>query len=236
LKENGMTVQNFDRMALNAAMDLLASGREAGWVDAAEAIIDFGITLPESPQTISESQVYEHGTGDRSVTGYSSGHGNVEYSEKEKSNIQIKSTGAYERVGHYRVYHFPIPKIVMFRHFRESGAFQNFDEVDEVRDGGTAVIYDDSCSPRFLMRVLSLKVQPPVWERVWGEIRRRATLLSWYFHFLWKKTHDPALKGSGIQLTYQLVYYENVYVVIYSREVGIGPGDICSRHGWVKAS
>jgi len=71
-----MAMQQIDRMAVNAAMDLLVSEREDGWLVAAQLVIDYGRTL--SDRTGNRRVLIDFRSHEERITGYAQNVGTVE--------------------------------------------------------------------------------------------------------------------------------------------------------------
>ena len=219
-----MSGQSVSRIALNTAMDLLASGQEEGWFDAAVMMVHFARTIEPCSDQFVESVSSTEMHGDTPVSGYSAGHGDVQYSDDERSEKVFKSSGAYARVGHYRVYNVSLKRCVLFRHYLKSGAFQQFDS--DVHDGGFLIHYDSDEIPYLFMRVVLQRVTPPVFDAIRMAIDRIYSTLKSHARFFWSRIFNPNFRNRRLLVIHQQIYSEQICEVIHSTRRGIGPGDV----------
>lgn len=163
----------FDRMALNAAMDYLARGEKARWLEMAEYVLAFGRAL--SPMRGNEQYTIGRAgdSSDSPVTGYAQGQGTVDYDARAKRDPTYRTNLEYERVGQYRVTHFPELLFVRFEHFQKSGPFTRVD--DPELPGGYAIGYVPDGAPAFFAVIVMQDAKQPSagarWQRFVETIR-----------------------------------------------------------------
>lgn len=117
-----------DRMALHGALETLISGpAEEGWLEAAQQILEFALTIPESSATFRSFEMVQE--EDASVRGYSPGVGQVTMSDRSGS-MQERFGPVCERVGAYKLWRQRGQPYVTIRHYRLDAPHIDLTKVD----------------------------------------------------------------------------------------------------------
>ncbi len=214
-----MNSQKFDRMALNAAMDLLASGREDGWLVAAEQIIAFGTTLPQCLDVQHKAVRMNTSKGNEKVTGYAEGHGTVDYKDEKKPTLTTSMNEEPERIGSYRVLHNAAKRQIWFQHYRALWDFKRW--LDDVHDGGYAILYTVERRPRVFMRVELVKSKPPWNYFLRVHLVKAMAEIGFYMRAFMRFFRT----GSFPKIVPWFSVVEPRFIVIHSAEQGIQSGD-----------
>ncbi len=112
--------EKVDRMAVNAAIEYLASGKKEQWQDAAATVVHFGVRIGSMGNEIISVNVDSKKDG-KSASGFAAGIGNVTIRDDEKKTYRKAIGDVFERVGVYIVRHFQNEYAVGFRHFKSDG-------------------------------------------------------------------------------------------------------------------
>jgi hypothetical protein len=155
-----MAKQNFDRMALNGAIVYLASGEEEHWMQEAQRLIDFAITIPSHSGSVIETVSFES-RDKESVRGYAAGVGTVEVAANKKSPGTYETNAYMERIGGYRLVHLAKKNRIRIRHFKQMPPYRL--PVDNgYEPDGYHLIYGQDRRPVLFVSVESRAVWGPL--------------------------------------------------------------------------
>jgi hypothetical protein len=202
-----------DRMALNGAIETLISGKEEDWQSAAQMVIDFGVTIPSAGHRMVRRHRIKGPRQSTKTEAFAAGVGNVELKDPGKKEVLEYTSGAIERVGHYRLIHFADTRSICIEHYLKSGPFAR--EPTEGGDGGYRLIYSEGYQPDRFFKAVIRETVPPWKLRM--EIAAR-TLWPQLQH--WSKLWWYRLQGYSPEARFKITTYRYEYQLIHSVRPG----------------
>ena len=163
-----MAMQQIDRMAVNAAMDLLVSEREDGWLVAAQLVIDYGRTL--SDRTGNRRVLIDFRSHEERITGYAQNVGTVEIDTSQTEQASVHRTGSSSsRIGAYCVEHLKSKHKVRFHHWKDTEVYWPHSAPERIRANRYFLRYDSKTGKPLSLGVTTWAARPanPL-ETLWG--------------------------------------------------------------------
>ena len=208
-----------DRMAVNAAIEQLVNGSTDGWQDAAQLVVNFGISIAPSGAFIKQTGSSESSRSDEMMSGYSPGAGNVEMRTPARQKTEEACSAPVERVGYYRVMHTQHIRVLRIEHYRQSGSFRKPPEDGD--EFGYILTYTRDIRPDSFFKLILREMPPPLRVRlVFGAqtLLRYLQLLPWMFMM--------RLRGGQVTLRRQARTFQAEFVVIHSVRTELTPGEV----------